>query len=112
MLAGCEYPLGPPPVTASFVTPGLFNLSISGENAAEAPLLRKRFHAAAEAFARQSGCTHYRVMRETFLTSANIAPRVTTEPSWVFGRRPVYVGLVECGLPDPRSTALTTDAPR
>jgi hypothetical protein len=112
MLVGCEYPLGPPPVTASFVTPGLFNLSISGEDADEAPALRERFYAEVEAFARQNGCTHYRVMRETFLTAANIAPRVTTQPSWVFGRRPVYVGLIECGLPDPRAGVVTTDAPR
>jgi hypothetical protein len=100
-LAACtsKNPFGPPPVTTSFVTPDLFYVAMAGDDDAEAPALRQRFYTEAEAFARSSGCTSYRVMAETFLTSANIAPRVSTQPSWVFGRRPVYVGLVECGLP-------------
>jgi hypothetical protein len=106
-LAGCgEYPLGPPPATTSFVTPELFHVAISGEDAAEAPALRQRFYAETEAFARANGCVSYRVLKETFVTAANIDPRVSTEPSWVFGRRPVYTGLVECELPDPRPAAM------
>ena len=106
-LVGCatSNPVAPPPVTASFVTPHLFHLAIAGEDDAEAPALRQRFHAEARAYAQANGCTSYRIMRETFVTSANINPHVSTGPSWVFGRRPTYVGLVDCGLPDPDTAA-------
>lgn len=99
-------------MTASFVTPDLFHIAIAGANADQAPALRARFYAEAEAFARANGCISYRVMRETFITSANINPRVSTEPSFVFGNRPVYVGLVECGLPDPHAVARPAGAPQ
>jgi hypothetical protein len=107
-LAGCEYPLGPPPVTASFITPNYFIVAIAGEESAVVPPLRQRFYAAAEQFARSSGCTFYRVLSQTFLTSANVDPRMSVQPSWVFGRQPVYVGMVECGLPSPHAVAQRT----
>lgn len=111
-MAACASPPERTPVTASFVTPELFHVAVAGADAAEAPGLRQRFYAETEAFARANGCTSYRVMREGFVTAANINPRVSTEPSWVFGNRPVYVGLVECGLPDPRTAALPAGARR
>lgn len=100
LAAACsEDPFAPPPVTAGFVTPQLFQLTVSGRDAAEAPELRADFYREVEIFARDSGCTGYRVLRELFTSSANVNPRVSTDPAIVFGRRPGYHGLIECQLP-------------
>jgi hypothetical protein len=100
LIAACASdPFAPPPVNASFVTPELFVLSVSGADRAEAPGLRASFFREVETFARANGCTGYRVLREVFTSSANVNPEVSTDPSIVFGRRPGYQGLVECRLP-------------
>ena len=66
----------------------------------------------ASSTAAQSISTGVDEARATQLRAANINPRVSTEPSWVFGNRPVYIGLVECGLPDPRTATLPAGARR
>ena len=100
LLVACESnPLDPPEVTVSFVSPNVYYLTIAGKDDAQAPALRQRFFQEAETFARESGCLSYRVINESFTSSANINPRVTTSPNLVFGSRPAYAGAVHCELP-------------
>ena len=99
-LAACDYnPTAPPEVTVSFVTTDVFYMTIAGKEDDHAPVLRQRFYKEAEAFARDSGCLSYRVINETFTTTANIDPRMTVSPTWIFGNRPQYSGSVDCELP-------------
>lgn len=98
-LAACSVNSAPPRVTASFITPNYFHLAIAGGNHAHAPALRRQFYVETEAFARANGCVAFQVVKETFVTSANIDPRVSMEPSLLFGAWPVYSGVVECELP-------------
>jgi hypothetical protein len=109
-LAACSVKTSPPRVTASFLTPNYFHLAIAGGNQAHAPALRRQFYVETEAFARANGCTAFQVIKETFLTSANIAPRVSMEPSLLFGAWPVYSGVVECELPSALPVAQSNGA--
>lgn len=113
LIAACaaDPPAGPE-VTASFITPEYFHLAISGSDAAEAPNLRQLWHAEVARYARAQGCIGYRVIKETFITAANVSPAVTLDPVAVYGRRPTYVGVVDCELPTVPGYAQTFGRPR